>query len=475
MRRSTLAGFVTLQLALATLGIAIFAYFTWHRLDYFLLRRDDQIITRELLRIGGRGDYSAARDELNELKTSDTKIVPDIFYVLISDLRDCLRVKSATIGACVSSEYAAKGALGVRLDWQLLAAAAESGEPDKLQRPVTFSIPPYYLSGMRVGRGGALLVGINQSITDQQIAQFLAQITTACGVVLLIAIASAVIFIRRVLSSIHVLGVTLDAVTAGALNRRVPLASMPSEIGKVAEHVNKMLDELEGMFASMRHFTKQVAHELKTPLTRIAARLANAQPNASAKSLQGRIAASRQDLNSTLSLFEGFLQIATFDALPQRSRQILDLAHVIIEVAEFYDASVAEKHQHLKVSTQPVHMVGHHGLLQRLIGDVLDNAIKYSTPGTTIRLACGKDGDRGFLEIADHGRGMPQAERQSFMRLGVRGVHGSETPGAGLGLYVVKLIAEAHAMEIQLDDNHPGLRVRFSFDERGSANPPDNG
>src|SRR5258708_11421109 len=100
MLRSTLGRFVALQFALAAIAISAFTYFAWHRMGYLLARRDDQIVARELSRIGGRGDLAAARADLDALKASGQRIAPDIFFVLIPHLDPCVRRSPPTIRDC---------------------------------------------------------------------------------------------------------------------------------------------------------------------------------------------------------------------------------------------------------------------------------------------------------------------------------------------------------------------------------------
>ena len=468
MLRSTLARFVLAQSTLLVSFVAGFAWFASQELDYLLDRRDRQIVAREISRIMRTGSPEAVRSDLEAREKADLRVTPDIFHLFVPRLGDCASRRDAPIGTCADiKSWASPEILGLALPLRRLVDANPSGAPEALQREVEFHgpwyRPWYYVSARRVGADAALLVGIDRSLVVSEITGFWLKMIAAFAGFLALLTVGAVLTVRTLMRGIGRVNATLDHVAAGALHERVRLDGLGQETAVLGRHVNSMLDRIDEMVSSLRRFADQVAHELRTPLTRVRTRLENIEAGAAKEELRPRIDASLADLDSVLGLFNVVLQIARFEAESKYVGETVDLDAVLRDLIELYEPSAAEKGQTIVAEIEPVRLIGHHGLVQRLAANVLDNAIKYSSPGSEIRISCGSTGGSGFFEIADRGPGLSAEEREVVFQLGRRGAVAGRTPGAGLGLYIVKVIARLHGITVTARDNNPGLCLHFRF------------
>jgi signal transduction histidine kinase len=468
MFRSTLAKFLLVQLLLLVLFVAAFSWFAFNELSYFLDRGDRQLVERELFRLTVNTGPEVVSRELRSVETTDHRLAPDIFYVLIDDLRDCAS-RPRPLGDCAKlAPWASPAVRHVALDLKRVADASLPSTSAGMQRlieftgrgPYPWSYPWYYISARRVGANSALLVGIDRSVLTRELTSLWARMVLALAAFLVLLVATTTLSIRRVMQAIGRFNASLDQVAGGALAARVPLGKGGFELTVLGRHVNAMLGRIEVMVSSLRRFTDQVAHELRTPLTRLRARLENAEAEGSPVAMRRRINASLADLDVVLSLFNMVLQLARFETDVKLSGKVIDISQIVGDVVELYEPKVAEQGKRLVMNVEPASFIGHEGMVQRLAANVIENAIKYG--GDEISVSCGASGAVGFLEISDNGGGLSSAERESMFRLGTRGVVAAGIPGAGLGLYMVSEIARRLGMKIAVD-NHPGLRLRFEF------------
>jgi signal transduction histidine kinase len=248
------------------------------------------------------------------------------------------------------------------------------------------------------------------------------------------------------------------------LLRRVEQVN-PSSERVMAGNLNRMLDQIERLMTAMREVTDDVAHDLKTPLSRLRARLerALAEPSAGADQSEA-IRAAIEEADRLLVTFNALLSIAELESGARREEaEPLDLSEVARAAAELYEPVAEEKGFVLSVLSEAgVKMRGDRHLLSQALANLLDNALKYAGGGE-IELRVFRREGHALLEVADHGPGVPEADRQSVLDRFVRLEPSRTTPGNGLGLSLVRAIARRHGGVVALEDNHPGLRVRLEF------------
>jgi signal transduction histidine kinase len=318
--------------------------------------------------------------------------------------------------------------------------------------------------------GYRLLVG--RDIADA--AAFRERIETTllwAGLVALgIGLLGGVTMSRNLLRRVELVNRTSERVMAGNLSDRVPLGGTGDEFDQLAANLNRMLDQIERLMTAMRGVTDDVAHDLKTPLARLRARLelaliGPADPDAHSEAIRAAIG----DADHLLATFNALLSIAEAEGGAARNRMgALDVSEAARTAAEFYEPVAEEKGFTLSVVAEPgVTIRGDRHLVSQAIANLLDNALKYAGGGE-IEIRVLREAGRAVVEVADHGPGIAEADRETVFDRFVRLEPSRSTPGNGLGLSLVRAVAHRHQGSVSLADNRPGLRVRLEFPEFGA-------
>ena len=246
-------------------------------------------------------------------------------------------------------------------------------------------------------------------------------------------------------------------VNAGDLSRRLPESGRGDEFDRLVVTVNGMLGRLESLVAAQRQVTDDIAHDLRGPLQRLR------------QTLEGAVRATGEDrvlteaigeLDAVLGTFSALLRIARAEA-GAGARQAVDLSALVTEVAEAYAPVAEEAGRAFTIEVEPaLHVQGDPALLQRMLANLLDNALAHGAGAVTVALRPGPE-----LAVADDGPGVPAAEREAVLRRFVRLDQSRGTPGTGLGLALVKAAAQAHRGSVELRDARPGggLEVRVDL------------
>jgi signal transduction histidine kinase len=270
---------------------------------------------------------------------------------------------------------------------------------------------------------------------------------------------------RNLLRRVEQVNRTSERVMAGNLSDRVPLHGTSDEFDQLATNLNRMLDQIERLMTAMREVTDDVAHDLKTPLSRLRTGLerALAEPVAGARQSQAiRVAIDEAD--RLLATFNALLSIAELESgAGSNEAEPLDLSEIARSAAELYEPVAEERGFVLSVvAASGLTIRGDRHLLSQALANLLDNALKYGGPGEITVRVFPEDG-RAVVEVADHGPGVPEADRESVFDRFVRLEPSRTTPGNGLGLSLVRAIVRRHAGTVTLADNRPGLRARLEF------------
>jgi signal transduction histidine kinase len=274
---------------------------------------------------------------------------------------------------------------------------------------------------------------------------------------------------RNVLRRVEQVNRTAERVMRGNLSDRVPLKGTTDEFDQLAANLNNMLDQIERLMAGMREVSDNVAHDLRTPLARLRARLELSligsqdakEPEEGAQTEAVRAAIDEAD--RLLATFNALLNIAEAESGARRSpAEPLDLAQTARAAAELYEPVAEEKGCALKLDVEPGIMIrGDRHLLSQAVANLLDNALKYG--GGEVKLSAHQHDGRAALEVSDTGPGIPETEREAVFDRFVRLEPSRSTPGNGLGLSLVRAVARLHNGTVALGDNHPGLKVRLEF------------
>ncbi|WP_193369552.1 sensor histidine kinase [Pelagibius marinus] len=267
-----------------------------------------------------------------------------------------------------------------------------------------------------------------------------------------------------VLRRIEAIDATAARIRDGGLHERAPLRGSGDEFDRLTANINAMLDSIEALTRNIRDVSSGIAHDLRTPLTRVSNRLESLQERRPAGAeLESEIEAVKSEISTLLVTFDALLRIGEIEAGTRRAGfRTLDFSALSGELAETYEVMAAESGKRLSSQIAPgVQLQGDRALLVQMIANVLENAIVHTASGTEISLSLSPATDGARLVIADTGPGIPEAERQRVFTRFYRGDRSRRTNGNGLGMNIVRSIAGLHGIKVTLADNAPGLRVEF--------------
>lgn len=285
------------------------------------------------------------------------------------------------------------------------------------------------------------------------------------GIVLLSLIAGA-LTARRVLRRIDAISGTSAKIMSGDLSERVPVTRRNDEFDGLATNLNAMLDRIERLLQGLKQVTDNVAHDLKTPLTRMRNQAEAALRDSSDDDTR------RQALETTISesdklirTFNALLMIARAEAgAPSGAQTDVDLTAVAEDVVELYTPVAEDSGIAVETSIAPdIRLRANRELIGQALVNLIENAIKYGRPedGKPARIAVNlhRQGDRVLIEVADNGPGIPEEERTRVLERFVRLEKSRTEPGSGLGLSLVAAVAGLHGGAFRIEDNGPGVRA----------------
>ena len=315
--------------------------------------------------------------------------------------------------------------------------------------------------------GLKLLVGRDMSELDSLSDRMVASLGWVVAVTGALGVAGGILLSRRALARIEAINRTTRRIIEGDLAERVPRSGSGDEIDRLAGNLNLMLDQIGRLMEGLRHVSESVAHDLRTPLTRLRSRLElvliedSDDPEIYRAALQETIG----EADALLATFRALLSIAEAEAGDRAADfQAVDLVALARTAADLYEPVAEEKGQAFAAVLPggPVPVRGNPQLLSQALANLLDNAVKYTPEGGRVSLtvagpASGAEGGR--LEVADSGPGIPAAQRGRVLERFVRLDDARATPGNGLGLALVDAVARLHGARLELADNAPGLRV----------------
>ena len=235
----------------------------------------------------------------------------------------------------------------------------------------------------------------------------------------------------------------------------------------LAGDINGALERLSHLVEGMRQVSNDIAHELKSPLNRLKINLETARKKqAKGKAVSKELDASLKEADGINDTFAALLRIAQIESGTRKARfATVDLNEVMRDVTEVYTDVAQDAGMTLNFDPQAVAapIWGDRDLLTQMSANLVENCIRHCQQGAAIMVVLDSDVKHSRLTITDNGPGIPQAERENVLRRLYRLEQSRTTPGSGLGLSLVKAIADLHGATLVLDDNHPGLRATLDF------------
>ena len=301
------------------------------------------------------------------------------------------------------------------------------------------------------------------------------------GVMALFGIGGGYWVSRKLLARIDALSDTSRTIMEGDLAGRLPVNGSGDELDRLAQSLNLMLARIEQLMAGLREVSDNIAHDLKTPLSRLRNRVEAALREPYGEPVY-REALERtiEEADGLIKTFNALLSIARLEAgAGGDNRESLDVSALLRDVAELYEPVAEERGLVLKAETDPsIFVRGDRQLLGQAIANLIDNAIKYGTAEAAERGPCARpevevsakaNGSMAEIVVTDRGPGVPASDRERVLDRFVRLEASRSEPGSGLGLSLVAAVARLHGGSLRLEDNAPGLRVILALPTNGEA------
>ncbi len=298
------------------------------------------------------------------------------------------------------------------------------------------------------------------------------------AIVIVLGLAGGLFVTRRVLRRVDAMTETTRTIMAGDLGERLPVTGTGDELDRLADNLNAMLERIEALMHGLKEVSDNIAHDLKTPLTRLRNRSEEALRTAKSEGeYRAALEATIEESEGLIRTFNALLMIARAESGQARDDMSeFDAAEIARDVGELYEPLADQKGIALKVEADaPAKVKGNRELVSQALANLVDNAIKYAAPHdkaangapAEILVRALNEGDRILLTVADSGPGIPEADRGRAVERFVRLEQSRSQPGSGLGLSLASAVARLHGGELTLSDNAPGLKSVIALPRGG--------
>ncbi|MDE2363894.1 MAG: HAMP domain-containing histidine kinase [Hyphomicrobiales bacterium] len=288
-------------------------------------------------------------------------------------------------------------------------------------------------------------------------------LASSLGWLVLIGAVGGLLVARRVLMRVDAMSASATAIMGGDLAERLPVGGSGDELDRLAENLNAMLTRIETLLKGMKEVSDNIAHDLRTPLTRLRnnadAAMRELDPQAQKLSL-GKVI---EDADELIKIFDALLMIARAESGSGPKMELVDVTQTAADVAELYEAAAEERGVAFGSDIEQGLMVrGSRELIAQALSNLLDNGLKYGVPpapgaSASLRLSARRQGSMALIAVEDRGPGVPPEDRDRVLERFVRLEASRTLPGSGLGLSLVAAIARLHGGALKLEDNAPGL------------------
>ena len=320
------------------------------------------------------------------------------------------------------------------------------------------------LIATRLDDGSRLVVGRDLIELDAIRSVVERALLVSGAVSILLAFFGAQIFRSRLEARIGRIRRTTARIAAGELSSRIVVMGN-DEFARLADDINRMLDRIEALMEGVRHVSNSIAHDLRTPLSRVRSRLDRAlQASADPHALVADARLAIEDIDSVISLFDKLLQIAALESgVRAGTFEKLDLAAIAHDMTELYEAAAEEQGVALRFAGTPTTIRGDRDLLASALASLIDNAIKYGRTGGRVDVEVATVDGAPALTVRDYGQGVPLEDMDKLTRRFYRVDQSRHLPGNGLGLSIVTAITQLHDGTLALRRLEPGFEASMVF------------
>jgi signal transduction histidine kinase len=450
----------TFRLALISIGIfgamvaALFAYVYWSTASYVRSRSDHAIATElaSLQAAYAAGGRKALTNAIAH-RLADPRLDGGVYLLADASLA---RI-AGNLGAWPPNLKAPAG-------WGTFNAGALD--------PAAAHAPLMRVNFTTLSDGSRLLVGKDIEHLDDFMQKINSALAAAIALIVVLAAVASVSVTRRTVGRIEAINTTSRAIMQSDLSRRISLRGTRDEWDELAANLNSMLDRIEALMREVKQFTDNVAHDLRTPLTRMRGRLEKAcNRHGDGNGDQSVIGETLADLDGVLRMFSSLMRISQIEANDRTAAfNSVDLAEIAREVVELFDAAAEHVGGHLDAAgDQRVLVVGDRDLLFDAVANLVDNAIKHGRTAGRVVVEVKTSESGAVISVADDGPGIPVDECEHVFKRFYRLERSRRTPGNGLGLSLVAAVARLHGAQIEMTDNAPGLKFRLAFPRSDAA------
>lgn len=345
---------------------------------------------------------------------------------------------------------------------QVPEAQEDGGRPEVVHAVVT-----------DLGDGLLLAVGDDLHRINEVEEAIVKALLWSLGLAALLGMGGGGVLSRAFLARVDAISRTAEAIIGGDLARRVPVRGTGDDLDRLAGTLNRMLDRIGALMDSLRQVSSDVAHDLRTPLTRLYQRLEEARAHArSPAEYEVAVEAALHEAEGLLDTFGALLRIAQVEgASPRAGFRAVDLSAVAEAVTDAYRPDAEEAGHRLSTALAPAVAVhGDQELLTQALANLVENALRHTPAGSCVDVRLVRDGSAGAcLVVEDDGPGVPAWDLSRLTDRFYRGERSRTTPGNGLGLSLVAAVAELHGAALQFETRLPGLRATLRFPAAGSA------
>jgi signal transduction histidine kinase len=316
--------------------------------------------------------------------------------------------------------------------------------------------------GLLLPDGTRLVIGRNVESLDNLQTVVIQALELGVVPAILLALGAGGLASQRTRKQLQKVHETAERIMKGDLRERLPTHGGGDDLDRLASSVNHMLDEIARLMDDMKSVGDNIAHDLRTPLTRVRARLERARESAQSQAeWHEMVDRAVAGLDQALRLITALLRIGEIEGGRRRAAfEPVALHQIAAEIAELYEPFAEEKEVAFGLSLAEVPPIaGDRDLLSELISNLVDNALKFTPPGGRVTLTLAEEPSRLRLAVADTGPGIPPELREAVFQRFFRSDASRSVEGYGLGLSLVDAIAKLHGFQLEIGDNHPGCVI----------------
>ena len=320
---------------------------------------------------------------------------------------------------------------------------------------------------------GGLRLLVGRDVNDFMAVKELVERAINFGMAITFALAmfGGIMMSRSTSKRVELINQTSQKIMRGNLSLRIPDRGTNDEFDQLARNLNEMLDRIVHLMEGVRHVSDNIAHDLRTPLTRLRNQLENTLLTVDRDQDREQVGKSVAEADQLLATFNALLRIARLEVGDKVSNfETFDLSGLAQDAAELYEALAEDKQQKFSLMIEAgVAIMGDRDLLFQTLCNLIDNAIKYTPEGGEIDISLTSNDNETFLSVADSGIGIPEEEREHVFQRFYRVAKSRSLPGNGLGLSLVLAVMDLHQGKITLTDNQPGLCIELRFPKQTKA------